>query len=110
MTAIQITTYAAILVSLLFSYIPGLNDWFAIQTATKKRLVMLGVMLIVTLGAFGLSCTPLVVSLHLAVSCTAAGAYDLVPSFVAAVIASQAAFAISPQRARYAMLKEDKGV
>lgn len=105
MTTLELTTYASIVLSLLFSYVPSLSDWYAVQTATSKRLIMLGALVVVTLGAFGVSCTPLAVTLGLTVQCTAAGAYALVPAFVAAVIANQATFVVSPERKNYTALK-----
>lgn len=107
MTTLELTTYASIVLSLVFSYVPSLSDWYAVQSATNKRLVMLAALVVVTLGAFGISCTPLAVTLGLTVACTTAGAYALIPAFVAAVIANQATFVISPERERYTALKAE---
>ena len=47
---------AGVLLSLAFSYLPGLNGWFASLEGTHKRLVMLAALVLVAAGAFALSC------------------------------------------------------
>jgi hypothetical protein len=95
MTAEQLSMIAGVVLSLAFSYIPGLKDWYASLEGTRKRLVMLGVLLISALAVFGLSCA----RLWIVVSCDQAGAIQLVTNFVAALISNQATFLISPQPA-----------
>jgi hypothetical protein len=95
----EISAAAGILLSLGFSYIPGVQKRFAELDPTHKRLVMLGLLLACALCVFGLSCAgpgfppgpwP-------AFTCDRDGAWELARVFVAALIANQAAFSISPR-------------
>jgi hypothetical protein len=83
---------AGIILSLAFSYIPGLQAWYGGLIGQYKRLVMLGALLAVTLGMFALAC----VGYYLQISCDSAGAKTLIELFVAALIANQAAYMITP--------------
>ncbi len=94
MTAEQLATIAGVLLSLLFSYVPGLSDKFGALDATKKRLAMAGLILIVAAGALGLSCANVLTEIE----CSSAGVLDLVKVFVAALVANQATYLISPQK------------
>ena len=97
---------AAILLSLLFSYVPGFGSWYQPLPADKKRLLMLGFLAVISLGAFGLSCMDWVVAIGL--TCTSQGAFGLVKIFVSAIIANQAIYAISPQNTQQKENWEDK--
>lgn len=92
MTVEQLGAIAGVLLSLAFSYIPGLSDKFGAQPATTKRLVMAGLLLIVAIGSLALSCANVVVT----VECTQAGVISLVNTFIAALVANQAAYMIAP--------------
>jgi hypothetical protein len=92
MTETTLASLAGIVLSVAFSYIPGLRDKFAQLSADYKRLVMLGSLLAVVLGVFGLSC----VGYYPQITCDAAGAKTLIELFVAALIANQAAYMITP--------------
>lgn len=96
MTSEQLGALAGLILSLVFSYVPGLSDKFAVLDSTQKRLIMAALLLAVALGAFGLSCASVID----AIACTQAGALNLVMTFIAALVANQAAFSISPQKAR----------
>ncbi len=39
MTVEQLGAIAGVILSLLFSYVPGLSDWFSALPATTKRLI-----------------------------------------------------------------------
>ena len=103
MTAEKLAVLAGIILSLLFSYIPGLSDWFGKLEGIQKRLVMLALLLVVAAGAFGLSCAQVITE----VTCDQAGAMGLVQAFIAAVIANQATYLISPQKAAKALPAPD---
>jgi hypothetical protein len=60
--------------------------------ATRKRLIMAGLLLLVSVGALGLSCANILVT----VACTQAGVLSLVNVFIAALVANQAAYMIAP--------------
>jgi len=95
MTETALASIAGVLLSLAFSYIPGLDGWFAALDANKKRLVMLASLFVAALGVFGLSCASLVVY----VSCTQTGAWTLVTLLFSAIVANQAAYLLTPVKA-----------
>jgi hypothetical protein len=97
MTPVQLTTIAGIVLSLFFSYVPGVNARFAALLPEYKRLIMLGLLLVTSLVIFGLSCWTATAPDLPGVTCDLPGAVDLFWTFLAAVIANQATFAISPQ-------------
>jgi hypothetical protein len=84
---------AGAVLSLLFSYVPGLNTWFAGIGSIYQRLLMLAMLAVVTGGVIGLSCASLIT----AVACTKEGIWGAVQIFILAMIANQSAYAISPQ-------------
>jgi len=100
-----LTAVCGVLLSLGFSYIPGLQARFDQLDGVYKRLVMLGLLAITSLGVFGMAClpwgnaeNPLQALGIQGVTCSQAGALGLVRAFVLAVIANQATFLISPRR------------
>jgi hypothetical protein len=92
MTAEQLGAIAGVILSLLFSYVPGLSDKFGGLSATTKRLSMALLLLIVAIGTLALSCSNIVVS----VPCTQAGLVSLINVYIAALVANQAAYLIAP--------------
>jgi hypothetical protein len=90
---------AGFVLSLLFSYIPGLNEKFAALTPTKKRLCMAALLMISAVGLFALACGSALESLWpgLGVVCTQAGAWSLARIFILSLIANQGTYSISPQ-------------
>ncbi len=94
-TSEELSAVAGILLSLGFSYIPGVRERFGSMEPTYKRLVMLGLLLVSALGIFSLSC--LQSPVLKAITCDQAGAWELGRVFVAALIANQAVFTASPK-------------
>lgn len=93
MTAEQLSAIAGVILSLAFSYLPGLAPRFDKLEPTVKRLVMALLLLVVAAGAFELSCAGVVD----AATCTQASAWSMVNVFVAALVANQATYLISPK-------------
>ena len=87
-----IASLSGVILSLAFSYIPGLRYKYALLPADYKRLIMLGALLAVALGIYGASCT----GLSQQVTCDIAGAQSLLGFFISAAIANQAAYMITP--------------
>ena len=85
---------AGVVLSLLFSYVPGLSDWYGALSATIKRLIMAGLLLVVAGGAFGLACAGIITG----IDCSQTGLIDVVWAFILAVIANQSTYALSPRR------------
>jgi len=84
---------AGIFLSVLFSYVPGFATKYNPLDGTKKRLIMLGLLVLAAGATFGLSCAGIVKG----VTCDQPGAIQLVTAFVFAMIANQGTNAISPE-------------
>jgi putative flippase GtrA len=84
---------AGVVLSMLFSYVPGLREWFDALAGTNKRLVMLALLLAVSLATFGLSCAGIIAD----VSCTQEGAIGLLKLFIVAAVTNQTAYSFSPK-------------
>jgi len=97
MSAEMLAGIAGAILSLLFSYVPNLQEAYGTLDGKWKRFWMLVALLVVTVGVFLLSCTRVAGDLGLDGTCDQAGAVALVKIFVAALIANQSAFLISPQ-------------
>jgi peptidoglycan/LPS O-acetylase OafA/YrhL len=93
LTAEQLAVIAGIVLSLLFSYIPGVRAKYEPQPPEVKRLIMLALLAVVALGVFGLSCT----GYYSWATCDQQGAIKLGEIFFAALVANQAAYLISPK-------------
>ena len=96
MTPELLVSIAGIILSLAFSYVPGLDVKFAALEGVHKRLVMLGLIFLTAAGAFGLSCAGLVD----VATCDQAGVWGLVQLFIFAAIANQSAYMLSPETER----------
>ena len=94
MSAQLLTSLAGIGLSLIFSYAPKVNDWYKAKEPTFKRLFMLGALVLVSAGSFGLACADW---FNINLTCDQAGVEVLLSSFVLALVANQSAYAISPK-------------
>jgi len=93
MTAERLIEIVGIVLSLAFSYIPGLADWYGKLNEAYKRLIMLG-LLVVTSGAiFGIACGGW---LETGVTCDQPGLVGLLKALLDAIIVNQVAYQITP--------------
>lgn len=88
-TPTELAALAGVVLSLVFSYLPGLKDAYDALTPTPKRLVMLGALFVVALGALAYQCRG-------AGDCYTANAETVLRAFVMAAIANQATAALTP--------------
>ena len=95
MTADQLATFAGVIISLAFSYVPGLNTAFAALATETKRAIMLGLMVLVAAVAFGLSCAGIGTTIGVSVTCDQAGLTGLVMALFYAAVANQTTYALS---------------
>lgn len=93
MSSELLAAIAGVVLSLAFSYIPGLSTKFAKLQSSTKRLIMAGLLLLTGAAAFGLSCA----GVFATVTCDKAGILGLVSHFIAALIANQSAYTLSPE-------------
>jgi hypothetical protein len=92
-SAEDISMAAGVLLSLSFSYVPNLKGKFSVLTPTRKRLVMLALLVLVTGGVFGLIC----LGVESGSSCDQHSAWGLLRALILAIIANQSAYSLSPR-------------
>ena len=98
MNAELLSSILAIFLSLAASYLPGFNDWYDPLPPNLKRLVMLALLAVTSAGCYAIACVGYAQALDLPVACDQPGAIEMLRAFIAAVIANQAAYAVSPSR------------
>jgi len=91
MTADELSAIAGVVLSLVFSYIPGVSKWFEGLASGYKQLTMGTLLLVVACVIFGLACWGIVDT----VVCDQAGALGLVKVLIAALIANQSVYLIT---------------
>jgi len=101
LTPVVIQSVAGVLLSLLFSYAPGLRLWFAAlgagdpnDTGERKRLVMLGLLAAVWVAMIALDYFQV---FHLGLTYDRQGWAVMVWALISAVISNQGAYSITPQ-------------
>ena len=92
-----LSSISGIALSLCFSYIPGLSSWYETLTGAYKRLVMLAMLAITSLCAFGLACLGWLPYFNLELSCTEKGVVEVLTAFVLALAANQSTYLITPK-------------
>ncbi len=94
MDNVALSSIAGVILSLAFSYIPGLRPWYEAQSSETKRLIMAALLLVVAAGTYVLSCTG--TGIIDSIACDNNGIMELVNAFIAALVANQATYLISP--------------
>jgi len=97
MSAESLSLIAGSALSLVFSYVPGFNAKFASLSAEIKRLIMLGLLVLVSAGVYGVACTGYGAQLGIAVTCDQEGLVALGSALLLAIIANQTTYTISPK-------------
>lgn len=85
---------AGVVLSLLFSYIPGLRVWYAALVSEKKQLLMLGLLVLVTGAIYALGCYGVI---DTGIACDKNGVVSLAMMLITGLVSNQAAYMISPQ-------------
>ncbi len=89
----MLVSIAGVVLSLLFSYIPGLRTWYAGLVAEVKQLIMLGLIILVSGAVFALGCYDI---LSTGIACDRYGVISLVWMVVLGLTSNQAAYMITP--------------
>lgn len=97
MSAEMLSAVAGAVLSLLFSYVPGLNVWYASLESIYKRLIMAAMLLLVAASVFGLSCTSWAAEWGIEVTCDQPGLQVAMQAFLFALIANQSMYLISEE-------------
>ena len=92
------------LLSLLFSYVPKLNTWYAAKTEEVKKLTMLCLMLITTIVIFALGCGEIIPINNFV--CDQPSAVYFIYVFILAIVANQGIYKITPQTIAVKQSKE----
>lgn len=99
---------AGSVLSLLFSYFPGLNVKFAGLSGEIKRLIMLGLLAVVAGAIYGLNCAGFGNEIGTIVACNRDGALALAKVFILALIANQSTYSASPETNSVAAAKAER--
>jgi len=86
-----LASIAGVVLTLAFSYIPGLAGWFDPLPPVKKQAIMGGLLVVVAAGAFGLACGNIITS----VVCSKPGALGLLQTLIAALVANQGVYLLT---------------
>ncbi len=97
MSAESLSLVAGTILSLAFSYIPGVRSWFLEIDPAIKRLIMLALLAVTSAGVYGLSCLGWGIEWGITLNCDQTGLLGIVRQFIIAVIANQSIYTISPQ-------------
>jgi hypothetical protein len=90
MTVETLTMAAGVIISLVFSYVPGASGWFDGLGSLQKRLVMLTALFVAAAGAFGMACAG-----RLDLACDGNGAWQLLELWLMAAVANQATYTMT---------------
>lgn len=116
-----ISGLAGAMLSLVFSYVPGVKEWFEGLDGTQKRLVMLGLLVLAAVMLMVLACSGLAVDFGVqaappestpvgVLACDRAGIVALVRAFLAAAVVNQTAYMLTPKSGEAALAsKKDEG-
>ena len=105
MSAETLSAVVGILLSLVFSYIPGLDVWFAGLETKWKQSIMGVSLLVVAAAVFGMSCTTWAANWNIELTCDQPGLQVLITNLIAALVANQSAYKITPQTERVSLAK-----
>jgi hypothetical protein len=98
MTVEMLSATTGVILSLAFSYVPGLSKIFDELEPIYKRIVMLLLLVLVAGGSLVLACTGYAELFNVGVTCDQVGIRELWSVFLAAVIANQGAYMITPKK------------
>ena len=91
-----LASVAGIALSLVFSYIHGVKDWYNELAGEWKRLFMAGLLLVVAVAIYALGCAGIIQG----VTCDQNGIIRLVSVFIMALVANQSAYLIAGSKGR----------
>ena len=90
-SAETIASLSGVALSLLFAYVPKLDAWYAALDPTKKRLVMAGLLLVVTGYLLWRECRAVT-------ECYSANIETAFGLFIAAALANQSTYLLAPRK------------
>jgi hypothetical protein len=97
MSAETLSMVAKVIPSLTSSYVPGINVKFSRLSDEHKRLILLEILVLVSLGILGISCIGSGELFDLRITRDQAGLIDLIKVLVVAIVANQGVYTICPK-------------
>lgn len=94
MNADSLGALLGVVLSLAFSYVPGLSEWFAGLKGNVKQLVAGLALIVIAVGVFAASCAGLG---DYGVSCSKEGAVGFIQVLISALVANQSTYLITKQ-------------
>lgn len=107
MSSEQLSAIAGAILSLIFSYVPGIYKKYQPLSEELKRLIMLALLVATCASVYALACTSWSAYLGITVTCDQPGLVQLIWSLVLAVMANQSTYRLSPRM--NGMLKRFQG-
>ena len=95
MTPESLAAISAVILSLLFSYLPGLSTWYGNLTAAVKQAIMGVLLIVIAVVIYLMACAGFASDFNLSIACTRAGAVELLNVLIAALVANQATYVIT---------------
>ena len=109
MTPEILAAVAGIILSLAFSYIPNLRIRFAEYAKETQQLAMLGLLVLVAVGSYGLACAGILTELFgVALTCDKSGLLGLVRALIFAIMANQGIYQLTPKVADVRLVKAER--
>jgi sterol desaturase/sphingolipid hydroxylase (fatty acid hydroxylase superfamily) len=106
MSANDLALIAGVIISLGCAYIPGLAPWYDGLESVHKRLIMLGLLVVVAGVSYGLACLGWGAAWGISIPCDQAGAQALIVQLIIAIIANQSTYMLAKGlRPSYALAK-----
>ena len=93
-TSAAVAGIAGALLSLIFSYVPGLNSKFAALPKETEQLIMAGLMLLATVIIMGLGCYKVI---QINLTCDQNGWVQAIWIFISAIMGNQSVYRLTPQ-------------
>ncbi len=104
-----LSAVAGVVLSLCLSYIPGLRTYYGAFSEDQKKVVMLGLLALVTIAIVALSCTQTLVLIPCSQENLGQVVLRAIMVFVSALIGNQSVFLITPKASDVKAVKEAKG-
>jgi hypothetical protein len=83
--------------SLLLSF-TSIRNWYEPLSSDAKRLIVAGVLALISLTSYLLACFDVGAAFEMGIECGPGGALAILEAFLAAAVANQATYALTPRK------------
>ena len=97
MTIETLNALLGAVLSLLLSF-SAIRKWYEPLGGDAKRLIVVGVLALISLGSYLLACSAIGPGLEMGIECGENGALAILEAFLAAAVANQATYALTPPK------------